>query len=173
MNVDVDRCGSMAMIGVQENLIHKGMCYYISCNNGSLSYGSVYFYAVKTPLTASVDGYMHLKYQVCTLGSAVYEVYESGSMSSTGSVFYAYNANRAIDGRDLSSSWYKNVSVSAGASGTQLDIVYLGTQTVSKGTPSQGVYVPMLIEWILKPSTTYLFKISSTSEGTRVIVSFM
>lgn len=83
-----------------------------------------------------------------------FNLYEATTVSGNGTNQTAYDNNR-VTANTTDAAWYRNPTVST--DGTLLDTIYVGA---GKNT---GAQVSTRLEWILKKSTNYMFRVINLS----------
>lgn len=152
-----DISGALITITVEHSKIHQGKGWEVSIETGNISSGASYYVLFKTS-----DGYRpHLRsYEITATDSPItIRLFEGSTVSADGTAVTARNRNRNQSDNNGVSVFYQPIVT---AEGTRLETDYIASGGNKIGGNAGSFYE----EWILKPSTNYLMKITNGSNNT-------
>lgn len=145
----VDFAGYLGMIDVSHNMIHEGTLFS-AVDEANISTDKLY--RVATPNSGSA----HFSYYVKSDGKCSFRMYESASITTTGTIVQALNANRTSV-NNTSLQVFKDPTIAA--SGTLLNVNFIGSEGSGHATGA-GQGGLSIVEYILKPDMNYILKIT-------------
>lgn len=152
-----DISGALITITVEHSKIHQGEGWEVSVETGNISSGASYYVLFKTSA-----GYRpHLRsYEITATDSPItIRLFEGSTVSADGTAVTARNRNRNQSDNNGVSVFYQPTVT---AEGTRLETDYIASGGNKIGGNAGSFYE----EWILKPSTNYLIKITNGSNNT-------
>ena len=152
-----DISGALITISVEHSKIHQGVGWEVSIETGNITSGSSYYVLFRT-----AAGYRpHLRSYEFTATDApiTIRLFESPTTSADGAAATARNRNRnQSDTNGISVFTQPTVT----NDGTRLETDYLAAAGNKAGGNAGSFYE----EWVLKPATDYLIKITNGSNNT-------
>lgn len=156
VQVAVDSIGEgLVVIDADHYRVHLGQAYFSSLKISTLGAGASFDILLTNP----ADNYPHLRSfaGVMTSGPCDVFVYEDTTVSSAGTGVAAVNMNRSsANTADLVLTHTPTVT----RVGTQLEYTMLPA-----GHKQGGVWASVAIEWILKPSANYMFRLTNNDNS--------
>jgi hypothetical protein len=144
---------SMSVIDHRHSMIHAGQ--FFTCSGlTSISPSGTYTIHVVTPATPAT---VHLQYTLYSNNLVQLDLYEGATITGDGTPVLVYNRNRPIETVNL------------------LD-VYTGPTATDDGTVIETQYLSsgevVACEFVLKPSTSYLLRMTEPTTSNTVFASF-
>ncbi len=96
-------------------------------------------------------------------GDCDFFIYEDTTVSSNGSAITEVNVHRPTGGSSLTDLYYTPTVTGVG---TKIHEVWFPPTAAGTGATSTGTTAHAGEEWILKPSSNYLFRVTNNSGGT-------
>lgn len=157
-----DESGAALMIDSVHHEVHEGKMWHAAYTNGNVANTAVVDLLFHTGV--GVDA--HSAWEVFASGAVTVSLYESPVISNTGVVLTAYNMNRAMTTTAASLVYSSPTITSTGTVALVNGRILPGG---SSPTTRVGGGIRSGAEWILKPNTYYLMRVTNTSGAAAVI----
>lgn len=144
---------SMSVIDHKHSMIHAG-CSFTSSGLTTISPSGTYTIHLKTPATPAT---VHLQYKIASNNLVQLGLYEDATVTGQGTPIWAYNRNRPIETVNLMDVY---TGPTATDDGTLIESQYLSSGEVAA------------CEFVLKPSTSYLLRMTEPTTSNTVFASF-
>lgn len=155
----------IAVLDIGHSEIHYGQMFTTSQQNASLASSGTLLFEIITP----DSGYVHLKEMfLLSEGKAQVELIEAPTITTGTTPLTALNRNRTSSN---TADVVVKSNPTAISAGTELENFIIGAE----GTPS--ISLPgnfnMDSEWVLKQSTTYLFRVTNLEASAKAVTAIL
>lgn len=152
---EIDRHGNLVTICSPHNAIHHGEMFFVG-HRASIGLTSRNV-LIKVGATA-----IHIEYEMTSSLGGTIDFFEGTTVSSDGTVLTPFNRNRVSQNSTDVGVFY---SPSITSDGVSLDPRVIGSEDKGGGKQRSSN------EWVLKPNTNYLARLTSTNLGNTMVFS--